>query len=398
MSTRSTEKKSDPCPCPACGKTLTSRKAVPKHTNGCPEWDKKFPDTSPSAFNFDAFYKTGFWQEGFEEGIDYVNCKICLAQGIDYRKTRILHHVKSEHSLTKAQYLTLYPEALTSCSSTNKKRVATVQDRFGVDNVFQAEEIKDKFDVRETSWNPEAREKRAKTNQERYGHENPLGGEGGQHRAVEGMLKVYGEPNPALVPEIQEQKRETNYERFGDWYVRTEDFKEKAKETCLERYGVPHFMRSAEAMVRVRRGLRSKYGVDSPMRNPASLQKMLQNRTYDSPNKLEQEVDSWSERLYFTGDGKILFHSDTFGRAKNPDFIVLPEDEDDSDTFLIDRCVEVFGDYWHGPEITGMSKEAHVAETLALYEDLGVSVLILWECDIRNDPEGCQLKLNEFLE
>jgi len=385
MTTKTKEKKSDPCPCPACGKMLTSRKAVPKHTNGCPEWEKKFPDTPPKEFNFHAFYKTGFWEDGFEEGVNFVRCQICYEQGIDYRKTRILHHVKSEHKLTKEQYLTLYPEALTSCSSTNAKRVATVQKRFGVDNVFQAEEIKEKFDVRETAWNDEAREKRAETNLERYGHETSLGGEEGHQRAVEGMLKAYGVENPAHVPEIQEQKRLTNYARYGDWYVRTDEFKEKSRETCLERYGVDHFMKTEEGVARVKETLRDRYGVESPMhvdefvakqqatmrerypkghplrhaeplakrrdtcrelygvynvsQNPEVKARIKEvwvekygvpfppqsvRNHFESPNKLEQLVDSWSDRLYFTGDGKVYLTSETYGKAKNPDFVVVP--------------------------------------------------------------------------
>ena len=393
------EKKSDPCPCPACGKTLTSRKAVPKHTNGCPEWSKKFPDTTPGEFNFHEFYKTGFWEEGFEEGVDFVRCQICYEQGVDYRKTRILHHVKSEHKLTKVQYLTLYPKALTSGSSTNAKRVKTVKAKYGVENVFQAEEVKNKFDVRETVWNDESREKRAETNLERYGHENPLGGEEGLERAVAGLLAAYGEVNPAHVEVIQEQKRLTNYERYGDWYVRTDAFKAKSQETCLEKYGEDHFMKAVEGVAKLREVFREKYGVTNPMHHPESLQKMLQNRSYESPNKLEQKVDSWSDRLYFTGDGQVLFYSETFGKAKNPDFVVVPEDWDgDLTTLEITKCVEVFGDYWHGPEITGMSNEEHVAQVQALYDDLGIEVLILWECDINSDPEELILYLTDNLD
>jgi len=34
-----------------------------------------------------------------------------------------------------------------------------------------------------------------------------------------------------------------------------------------------------------------------------------------------------------------------------------------------------------------MSREDHEAEVQALYDDIGVEVLILWESDINGDPE-----------
>lgn len=399
MSKTTKEKNSDPCPCPACGKMLTSRKAVPKHTNGCPEWCEKFPDVTPKEFNFDAFYKTGFWQEDFEEGVHYVKCQICLEQGIDFRKTRILHHVKGSHHMTKEQYLKLYPEALTSCSSTNKKRVATVQERFGVDNVFQSEEIKAKFDVRETAYNSESRKKRDATNLQRYGHENPLGGVQGIQRAEEGMISKYGTSNPRDLEWVNAKIYQAHLEKYGDWYLCTEDFKEKSKETCLDRYGVEHFMQSEEGVQLLREVFLDRYGVSTPMGHPPFLQKCLQNRTFESPNKLEQEVDSWSDRIFFTGDGQVVFYSEKFQKHKNPDFVVVPSDwNGDLDEFPIKKCVEVFGDYWHGPEITGMSRKAHESFTYSLYEDLGIEVLILWERFIRDEPGQASQVLELFIK
>lgn len=200
------EKSSGPVQCPACNHTLKSRKGLPLHLKSCSLWDLKF-DIPYSEFDFDRHYQTGVWASGAQEGVDYVECYICRDSGTYHRRRSILDHVKAHHDLNKQEYLAKYPDAITTCSDTYQKRVATVNANWGVDNVFQAEEIKAKFDILETAWNPDSREKRAKTNLAKYGHENLFGGSEGVQRAREGMLAKYGKAFPAHVPEIQGNKK-----------------------------------------------------------------------------------------------------------------------------------------------------------------------------------------------
>ena len=288
-----------------------------------------------------------------------------------------------------------------------EKRKATNLERYGVENPFADPDVQaqirqtmlDRHGVENPQQSASIRKKTRQTNLKRYGVEETLASPVVRTKIKATCQEKYGGNAPACSAEVQEKIKTTNQSRYGvDWTCQDESIRQAQLDTMFDNYG-EHFFSSLEGKYAVVQGMLEKYGVSSPLHHPESLQKMLQNRSYESPNKLEQKVDSWSDRLYFTGDGQVLFYSDTYGKAKNPDFVVVPEDWDgDLTTLEITKCVEVFGDYWHGPEITGMSNEEHVAQVQALYDDLGIEVLILWECDINSDPEELILYLTDNLD
>lgn len=430
--------------CPACDKKLTSQKAIPKHCGGCPKWGEKIGIPS-SDFDFHKHFQVEMHSPGLVEGRDYVECKVCLEGGEIFRRRRIVSHIKKKHGLSKSDYLETYPGTFTSCSETNAIRKATVRDRYGVDNVFQSDEIKDKFEVLETAWSPEARASREATNLKRYGHENPFGGRQGAKRAREGMRAKYGHSNPQQVPEIRDRTLKTNKNRYGKkHYFETEEFKEKYKEVSLEKWGAEHPMKTEEGKALVRQTMLAKYGaehpmaveefyqkrletcrestgydwplespevhqkskktwlrtrgVDNPSRDPEVLEKIkntwIENygvpfppqsmqQTFDSPNLFEQRVAALSSKLYFTGAGKVWVKLHTLDKNKNPDFIVIPPGIDPGDLDLSDykpkKVVEAFGWYWHGPDITGVSREEHEQELIAAYAAEGIECFVIWE-------------------
>lgn len=122
------------------------------------------------------------------------------------------------------------------------------------------------------------------------------------------------------------------------------------------------------------------------MKTPEILSKMMKNRKFECPNLFEQRVDSLSDRLYFTGDGTVIFYLKSLDRNKNPDFIVLPTgmnpedvDADFLATYKPKKVVEAFGNYWHGPKITGMSRKRHEQELVDAYAEEGIECLVIWE-------------------
>ena len=93
--------------------------------------------------------------------------------------------------------------------STKSKRIKTNIKNFGVENVFEAKQIKEKL---------------KKTNIEKYGVENP---------------------SQSL--EIKEKKKVSSLERFGVEYpISSSVVKEKIARTNMERYGVANVMHDAE--------------------------------------------------------------------------------------------------------------------------------------------------------
>lgn len=96
----------------------------------------------------------------------------------------------------------------------------TVQKRYGVYNVFQAEEIKDKaretnlknLGVENPQQNPTIKKKTEETCREKYGVSNPF-----QlvDRVQAGMLREHGVKSPLQNPDIKARQQATNIERYG---------------------------------------------------------------------------------------------------------------------------------------------------------------------------------------
>lgn len=267
--------------CPACLKELASRKGLPLHVASCKMWSAH-TDLKSSEYNFDEYYKTGLYAEGLVEEADYVCCEICREQGLDFRKSRIVDHVRTAHKMTKPDYLIKYPHALLEASSVYSKRKATNLEKFGVENTFQSEELKEKG--RQTNLerygceapvqqNAEIRAKREATNLERYGATNPFASKKVQHKIRETLFDLYGTCNPQQVPEIRQKTQETNLRKYGDrHFMRTDVFKVKYKQTSLKRYGVEHPMQSGIVVNKLRHTFKRRYGVEWALMHP-SVQK-----------------------------------------------------------------------------------------------------------------------------
>jgi hypothetical protein len=129
--------------CPACSKELASRKGLPLHVASCKEWSAH-TDLKSSEYNFDVYYQTGSYEPGLVEGVDYVCCEICREQGLDFRKARLVDHLKVIHKVAKKDYQTRYPHASLQATGVADKRKATNLEKYGVENTFQSEDLKEK--------------------------------------------------------------------------------------------------------------------------------------------------------------------------------------------------------------------------------------------------------------
>ena len=326
--------------CPACKKPVKA-KGMPGHSSRCPMWEEKI-GVPPSQFNFDEYFQRGLYAPSLKEGVDYLSCKIC-----GYRKKRIADHVRKVHGLSADEYRKKY-NALTSIPSTLKKRKATVRARYGVDNVFQSEEVKeklkatvmDKYGVESVAHSDEVIAKRKRTNISRYGVENPFASEEIQEKIKETNTSRYGVPNPNQAPEIIQKRLRTNFERYG---------------------------------------------------SPVAPQN-------EEMNGFEREVAAIDSRLQFTGGGDVWFHLPSLkklrgkvGGYKNPDFIVRDESGD------ITKVVECFGKHWHGPKIRKMSRHSHQWNTIVAYAEVGIKCLVIWEDDFNRDRESAEELVRDFL-
>lgn len=107
------------------------------------------------------------------------------------------------------------------CASNKIKQ--TNLEKYGVENPFQNEEIKDKIKstniknlgVEYPSQSKEVREKIKTTNLEKFGVENPFQNESVKEKIKQTNVKKYGVENPSQSPDIKDKKKDTFLEHYG---------------------------------------------------------------------------------------------------------------------------------------------------------------------------------------
>jgi hypothetical protein len=263
----------EPLECPACGQEY-SKKGFNPHPPHCKEWENEV-DVPPSEFNAPKHFGVNYFDPSLEEGIDYVECQVCLNEDKEhFRKKTLAYHLK-KHDLTKEEYKEAFPDHEVKRDKTKK----TIQKR---NKKASQEALKHQYteDGTHVTQTEEAKRKRRQTNKERYGHENVFGGDQGKKRAQKGMLEKHGVTNPQKDPEIREKTEETmreEYDHDEDYFVQSDEFKEKARETCQENWDADHHMKSDEFLEKYQEKIREEYGEDSVLAVPEIYEKSYQS-------------------------------------------------------------------------------------------------------------------------
>ena len=121
-------------------------------------------------------------------------------------------------------------------------------ERYGVEKVYQSEEIKEKI---------------KQTNLEKYGVENISQLQDIKKKKEDTCLKNNGFKNGFLSPKI----KETNLKHYNSKYpLQNEEIKNKVKQTNLERYGVENVYQSEEIKEKIKQTNLEKYGVEHVMK------------------------------------------------------------------------------------------------------------------------------------
>ena len=281
--------------CPGCDKSLKSWKSLPLHIAKCPGWATKI-GTPPSKFNFDLHYGRGLYAPELVEGVDYVSCLVCRADGVEFRKRRLIDHLRAKHSLTEAEYQARFPLGIMRLRATTEQRNATTRETYGVDNVFQSEAIKaksretslKKYGVGHASQATVVRARRAATNLDRFGSENPFGSEQIKKRLREDVAQN-GWPAQRL--EVRGRRVSTNLEKYGAmFYFQTGEFKGKFKAISLENWGSEHPMQSKAGFQRWVDGNMEKFGYPTSFDRPDVQRKTYETNLRNHGGKHSQQV------------------------------------------------------------------------------------------------------------
>jgi hypothetical protein len=108
-------------------------------------------------------------------------------------------------------------------------------------------------------------EKTKKTNLEKYGGHFSKTDEF-KNRVKQTSIEKYGVENYSQTNEYKEKVKQTNIEKYGVFqYSQTNDFKERVKKTNLERYGAESPMQVDEFKEKLKQTILERYGVENPM-------------------------------------------------------------------------------------------------------------------------------------
>lgn len=271
------------------------------------------------------------------------------------------------------------------CPDIRQKTLNTCKDLYGDEFFFRTEGFREKFKA---------------ASQERFGTDHPMQSDEGKRLWVSGCQEHLGVDNPLFDPVIYRKSYKTNLDNHGGKHSQQcPEVLEKAKVTWMEKYGVDNPAKAEEVKQKVKDTWVKNYGVPFP---PNS---MWSNRTLSFPNKLEQKVDAMSPvNVVYAGDGSYWIKHSGASRARNPDFVVLSAkqvkawvDGADLNSLRSWGFIEVLGDYWHGPKVTGQNRDDHQREMIEYYKKCGVSCLVLWESDINKKPEITVKRIQRFL-
>ena len=122
--------------------------------------------------------------------------------------------------------------------------------------------------------------------------------------------------------------------------------------------------------------------------NPEYREKQLESIFRGSgrkPTRPERQLSNLLDKVFpdrykYVGNGSVILG------GKNPDFINVNSQK---------KIIELFGDYWHSKECTGMSKQKHEQLRVNHFAKYGFDTLVIWECELQNESVLIQ-KIRKF--
>lgn len=310
---------------------------------------------------------------------------------------------------------------------------AQLLDRYGVENPQQAPEVRERTKATvlekyggEFLASPEIRAKAEATNLVRYGAAFAGGTPVIQAKIIHTNMLRYGVPHTCMDPEVRRKQLMAMELHYGGHFFASEVGKaavraalvarfgvefpgaieghwDKVVATFRERLGVDHPLRLIEFLEKRVATSRRVYGTDSPMQNQDVKGRMITTKferygnpwgpsPASGPNGLERDVIALAppDSLLFTGDFTWWRWLPTLNHHKNPDFIVPGSDPEHPKR-------GAFGDFWHSRMFTGRAPFEHECELVEAYAEVGITCLVLWESEVKGDPEAVRARLASFL-
>lgn len=155
----------------------------------------------------------------------------------------ICANCKKEHILVFARFEESFLKYCPYCKGKEKRRKTNLE-KYGDKNYNNREKYKqtclEKYGVDSTNKLSSVLDKKKKTFLDRFGVENPMQSDDVKRKIRDTCLRKYGTESFFQSDEFKHKSEKTQVEKYGDHFSKTAAFKEKSQQTCLKRYGAKH--------------------------------------------------------------------------------------------------------------------------------------------------------------
>lgn len=184
-----------------------------------------------------------------------------------------------------------------------EKRKKTTMEKYGVENVFQNNTVKNKikatcterYGVEYVSQSDNFKNQVKNTNVQNYGVPYLMQSDILREKAKNSCFKKYGVDNVSKSPDIQDKIKQTCIEKYGVSNVfQNKGIQDKQKQTCFEKYGVNNIGELKSTVEQRKKTMLSRYGVEFAMQNHDFFIKGRQKYFYNNI-----KFDSMPELAYY---------------------------------------------------------------------------------------------------
>ena len=285
-----------------------------------------------------------------------------------------------------------------SCTSLNKNNKVknTFLKKYGCENPFQSEEIKEKikqtnlikygneyivntklfkqkssetilknYNVTHPSKSEEIREKIKQTNLKKYNCENPFQSEEIKGKIKQTNLKKYNCENPTYSKDIREKTKKKCFEKYGyEHTCQRPHVKEKLKQSILNKYNVEYPFQSKKYQEIFKNKCLQKYGVENPQQVPEIAEKASKN--------------SYRKKIYILPSGKELICQgyEPFALEK------LIKEENITEEDIVTGCKNV-PQIWYDDE--QCKKHRHYVDIFIPSQNRCIEVKSTWTAEKKKD-------------
>lgn len=181
-----------------------------------------------------------------------------------------------------------------------------VNEKYGVDNVAQLEEVKERmrqtnlerYGVEYYNKTEECKEKISNTCKAKYGYDHALQSPFIQQKIKNSLIEHYGVDNPMKSEECKLHLQESMLEKYGVNNCCYLDFvKDKCKETTLKNYGVEHHMYSPDIKEKIKQTNIDKYGYDNVFKNEEVRNKYKKSMKEKYGNEHPMHIKEFQEKM-----------------------------------------------------------------------------------------------------